>query len=397
MRQRIVDQDTHDLGHPLGVAIGLDRAARQAQLEVRVVLGERRRELRRDRAGEVSDVGRLGAQLERAGLELRQVEKLQGQLLQPLGLLADLAEELLALLLFELLVLQQLDEPGKREDRRAQLVGGRRDEALARGVELGELALHVVERLCQLAELVLRVGRDRLREVAGGHLLGRLLEALDPARERAGDEEAGQHGEGHRHDAGQRDAPPDQRDRVLHVVEGCRVHDDARDLPAEEQRLRGLAEPPAARRLRPRVRAPAAGRGLGDPGGELVEIYLRGRVGDGIGLDALGPARHPEEGHPHVGAVGGPADGPVDMALVHVGADRPHELGGVLARRVGQPLELLLAQVDLELRHDVEVDAGERRQRDGEEQQREAVLDRARPRHDRPSACRSYLSSSRKR
>src|SRR5205085_3368764 len=134
---------------------GLARAARQAQLEVRVVLGERRRELRRDGAGEVSDVGRLGAQLERAGLELRQVEKLQGQLLQPLGLLADLAEELLALLLFELLVLQQLDEPGKREDRRAQLVGGRRDEALARGVELGELALHVVERLCQLAELVL--------------------------------------------------------------------------------------------------------------------------------------------------------------------------------------------------------------------------------------------------
>ena len=48
-------------------SIGL---ARQAQLEVSVVLGEGRRELGRYVAGEVADVGRLGSKLERAGLEL---------------------------------------------------------------------------------------------------------------------------------------------------------------------------------------------------------------------------------------------------------------------------------------------------------------------------------------
>ena len=90
-------------------------------------------------------------------------------------LLAQLGEELRARLGVEVLVLEQLEEPAEREDRRAQLVRRGRDEALARGVELGELALHVVERDRELAELVVAVDREARGEVA----------ARDAARRRA--------------------------------------------------------------------------------------------------------------------------------------------------------------------------------------------------------------------
>ena len=91
---------------------------------------------------------------------------------EPLDLLAHLLEEAPARLLVELLVLEQLDEAAEREDRRAQLVRGGRDELLARAIELRELALHLVEGDRELAELVVGVDRDRVREVARGDLLG---------------------------------------------------------------------------------------------------------------------------------------------------------------------------------------------------------------------------------
>ena len=101
----------------------------------------------------------------------------------------------MARLLVELLVLEQLDEAAEREERRAQLVRGGRDELLARAVELRELALHVVEGDRELAELVVGVDRDRAREVARGDLLGGALEPLDALRERARDQPAGEHRE----------------------------------------------------------------------------------------------------------------------------------------------------------------------------------------------------------
>ena len=85
----------------------------------------------------------------------------------------------------ELLVLEQLDEAAEREDRRSQLVRGGRDELLARRVELGELALHLVERPRELAQLVVGVDRDRLGEVPGGDLLGRALQPPEPPRDPA--------------------------------------------------------------------------------------------------------------------------------------------------------------------------------------------------------------------
>ena len=131
---------------------------------------------------EHAEVGRLGAQLERAGLELRQVEQVGRELLQPLDLLAQLGEERLARLGVEVLVLEQLEEAAEREDRRAQLVRGGGDEALARRVELAELALHVVERDRELAELV--VGSTTKRPVRSprGDAPRGALEALDPLR-----------------------------------------------------------------------------------------------------------------------------------------------------------------------------------------------------------------------
>ena len=133
------------------------------QLEMRVVLGERRLELAGHRPGQLGEVDLLGPQLERAGLEPGQVEQVDRQLAQPLDLIGTCSRNRAARLRIEILVLEQLDEPAEREDRRAQLVRGGRDELLARRLELRELALHLVEGDRELAELVVRVDRDRVR------------------------------------------------------------------------------------------------------------------------------------------------------------------------------------------------------------------------------------------
>ena len=141
-------------------------------------------------AREVAEIRRLRAQLERARLELGEVEQVGRELAQPRDLLADDRDELAPRLVVELLVLEQLEEAAEREDRRAQLVRRRRDEAPPRGLDLRELALHVVERAGELAELVVAVGGEDRREVARGDLLGALLEDLHPAGDRARHEEA---------------------------------------------------------------------------------------------------------------------------------------------------------------------------------------------------------------
>ena len=110
-------------------------------------------------ARELGEVHRLRVQLDRAGVEPREVEQVHRQLLQPRDLLAHRLEELAPRVLVEVLVLEQLDEAAQREDRRAQLVRGGGDELLARDVDLPQLLLHLVERVRELADLVL--GRHR--------------------------------------------------------------------------------------------------------------------------------------------------------------------------------------------------------------------------------------------
>ena len=115
-----------------------------------------RRELRRDLTRELPDVRRLDPQLQRAGLQPREVEQLDRQVAHAVDLAADLLQERAPRLLVEVLVGQQLQEPAQGEDRRAQLVRRGRDELLARPIQPRELVLHVVER-------ARRAGRARRR------------------------------------------------------------------------------------------------------------------------------------------------------------------------------------------------------------------------------------------
>ena len=92
-------------------------------------------------------------------------------------------EEACARLVVHVLVREQLEEPGEREERRPQLVRCVRDELLAREVELGELHAHPVERRR-------RAGRARRRpwSTSGsskwplGDPLGGSLDPADPTR-----------------------------------------------------------------------------------------------------------------------------------------------------------------------------------------------------------------------
>ena len=199
----------------------------------------RGRELRGDLARELSDVRRLGPQLERAGLQAGEVQQLGREVAHALDLAADLLEELAPGVVVELLVREQLEEAAEREDRRAQLVRGGRDELLARPVQARELGLHVVERGRELAELVVGVGADRVREVARGHLAGRALEPLHAQRQRARHEVAGEQRDHERRRAGDEDLAADQRHVGLDVGERVREHRDADDLLARHQRLGG--------------------------------------------------------------------------------------------------------------------------------------------------------------
>src|SRR5690348_16266094 len=99
-------------------------------------MGRRRGlELLGHRPREVREVDALLVQLYRSGVEPREVEEVDRELLQPIDLLGHGGEELVAGRLVELLVLQQLDEAAEREDRRAQLVRGVRDELPARAID----------------------------------------------------------------------------------------------------------------------------------------------------------------------------------------------------------------------------------------------------------------------
>ena len=132
---------------------------------------------------------------------------------------AQLRQELATRLLVELLVLDQLEEPAEREDRRAQLVRGDGDEALTRAVELGELVLHRPEGPRELPELVLRVDLEARREVAARHLPGRPLEALDPLAERPRDQCARDEREQERDRPREEDLAPDERHAARDVGE----------------------------------------------------------------------------------------------------------------------------------------------------------------------------------
>ena len=155
-------------------------------------------------------------------------------------------------------------------------------------VEPGELALHVVERGRELAQLVVGVGLDRVGEVAGRHLPRGLLEPLDARGERARDEVAADRGEHERERAGGEDAAADQLDVGLHVVERVDEHGDAADagrLPSP--RMSGTAA--TAWRPTPSARStsPAARRPHRRASATLLDVGLLDRARLGLGAIAV--------------------------------------------------------------------------------------------------------------
>ena len=177
--QRVVNEDTKDLRQPIGVGGG-DGVSQTLDRQLRAMSLDHRAELGRHALGQPSRVDAVGSKLKRVGVQLREVEEVGGQLLEPRDLLAHRSHELGAGLRIRVLVLEQLDEPAEREDGGAQLVRGVRDELLAGTVQARQALLHLVERARELAHLVGRVHRDLGAEVALGDQLGRLVQAPQP-------------------------------------------------------------------------------------------------------------------------------------------------------------------------------------------------------------------------
>ena len=178
----VVEQDTDDLPHAVGVAERDRRPLGRAQLQARAAQVGAGAELPRHLARQVAEVDAAGLHHHRPGVELGEVEQVGGQLGQALDLLAHRAHELGPLLRARVLLFEQLDEAAEAEDRRPQLVRGVGDELLAGAVELGQAPLHLVEGAGELAELAdARGDRDRRLEVAVGDFAGGVLEAADVA------------------------------------------------------------------------------------------------------------------------------------------------------------------------------------------------------------------------
>ena len=80
MGDRIVDQDSQQLRHAVGVTGDAQGLLGQPQLELGVVQRQRRDKLRGDRARQHAEVGRCRLEVDRAGLEPRKVEQARRKL-----------------------------------------------------------------------------------------------------------------------------------------------------------------------------------------------------------------------------------------------------------------------------------------------------------------------------
>ena len=297
-------------------------------------------------------------------------------------------------------LVEQLDEPGEREDRRPQLVRGVGDELLASAVEDREPLLHLVEGHRELADLVGGVDRDRVREVAVGDLLGGALEPAQAAGVGAGDQLAGAERGEQRDRSGDQDLAADQRDVVVDVGRG------------RWRRLRssvGWPSSSSGTAVSPSRSSPTPSTALA---GEAVDQRRRGRRvagGDGGPLELgvgdherrLGPGRaraDAEDASPGRRCAGrrrraGPARRPSEAPSRIAAASLPLWSAATCSSR----LQLLRGQAGAQLRDDVEVDEPDRRRRDHEEDERQPVADRVQRRNNSTEVLRfaSGLGGSR--
>ena len=193
----------------------------------------------------------LGPQLERAGLELGQVEQVDRQLAQPLDLRLDLIQEAPAGLGVEVLVLEQLDEPAEREDRRAELVRGGGDELLARRARVWSswrcISLKATASWPSSSVESTGIGCSKSPAATCSAASSRRLTRWARARAtryppiRASSSAIA---------AGDQDLVADGGDVVDDVGDRGRVHDDLRHLALVEDRVGGLGDHPRRRAAR---------------------------------------------------------------------------------------------------------------------------------------------------
>ena len=149
VRQRIVEEDTDDLRHPVGVGHG-PRPARRVDLDrsgaARRPAGTRLRPGGRPAQVDPSALSSItsASSFERSSrsavsFSAARSARASSHELRPHGRLG-------------LVLVEQLDEAPKREDRRPQLVRGVCDELLPGAVETREASLHLVEGGGELAD-----------------------------------------------------------------------------------------------------------------------------------------------------------------------------------------------------------------------------------------------------
>ena len=171
-----------------------------------------------------------------------EVEEIGGELGQTIDLRPRRREELAPCLLVEILVREELEEAGEREQRRAELVRCVCDELLAGAVELRELDAHAVERSGQLADLIGAVVDHGLVEGTFGDPVGGPLQPPESPRVQRGDGEA----EHERDQQGRRrrvqQSPLDELHRGELIGDGAR---EEHHVPRRQQRHRHLGiDPP---------------------------------------------------------------------------------------------------------------------------------------------------------
>ena len=194
-----------------------------------------------------------------------------------------------ARLLVELLVLEQLEEAAEREDRRAQLVRGRGDEAAPRRVELGELALHVVERpreapSSSLSPPTKRAPRSPRPRPGGRPPPSAVIAAAQRAATRHAGERRSEEGDG----AGDEDPP-----RMSPTVSSTSLERRGEDHDRAAIRRRGAAEQRLGRLGHAALRSPASVPGVVRPErarsvatreAQVADLGRLGRVGLDVGL-----------------------------------------------------------------------------------------------------------------
>ena len=312
-------------------------------------------------------------QLHRAGVEARQVEQVHGELLEPVHLVLHRRQELLAGGVVELLVVQQLHEAAEREDRRAQLVRGVRDELAPRPVHALDPLAHHVELVRQAAELVTRVHRQRAARPPLGHVLGGALEPPHAPRQRPRHEVAAEQGHHQGGRARLEQARAHHAHRALHVVELPLVHRHPVRAVAVEERQRDLAHRADVGR---HDAAPPREQRAGGEAVRRVDRALGVRVRDHVELRRALKARllHAEQRHARVRVVGDRAHDQVELRRRRLLVDQPlklrHRPDGLLLEVV----DPLVLELRLELREEHEDDDRECQRRDQQEQKRQLVL-----------------------